>query len=179
MAEDFVLDALGCSVAERHPSSVYILRIRRPDGALIDRIGALLRTPLPTQANHAAGTAPRVFWRAPGEWMLTGAEAVTPAIDHALAGVTAHLADMTQACTIFRAAGPAARDCLSMGTGIDLHPRTFAEGRCARTLFADTPVLIDRVPGTDAFDLYTDIGFADHLRRWFAEALREFKDERP
>ena len=53
---------------------------------------------------------------------------------------------------------------------LDLHPRAFAPGRCARASLAKTVVLIHQTDDQPTFDLYVDRSYAEYLWQWLEDA---------
>lgn len=166
MAEqDWRLAGDSVEIAE-FPVWTWVLRIAGPPpGALT----ALLGATLPDQPTTAKGQCPRLLWLAPGEWaILSPCEDVDLAgrIEAACAGTLVHVADLMRGWTGFALTGQGARDLIAKGCSLDLHPRAFADDRCARTLLGQVPVVIER--SVDAFRLYLDRSLAGHMRRWLA-----------
>jgi sarcosine oxidase subunit gamma len=67
--------------------------------------------------------------------------------------------------------GPATRDLLAKGCGLDLHPRRFPAGRCAQTKFAGLPVIIDCSDDVECFNLYVSRSYVSWLTSWLEAAL--------
>ena len=88
------------------------------------------------------------------------------------------LVDLSQALSVVRVEGSAAADLLAKGCGLDLHPRSFPAGRCARTRFASIPVLFDHVGAAaqSAFDLYVARSLSAYLHSWLADAAVELSN---
>lgn len=136
-------------------------------GAVIAAASAALGAALPTTPNRAAGEAPRALWTGPLEWTLVGSPPERlSALEAALAGSIAHLANLTDGRVGFRIAGPAAAELIESECPLDLH--ALAPGDCAQSLFAGVGVLIERREGEDGFRLYADASLAAHLEAWLA-----------
>lgn len=69
--------------------------------------------------------------------------------------------------------GTHARALLSKGCGLDVHPRTFPPGRCARTRLAGMPVIV-RSTGESTFQCIVAASYGDYLDSWLADAALEF-----
>ena len=117
---------------------------------------------------------------APGDWLIISqvlsgtklhARLLTEIPEHGFA-----LVDLSQALTTVRVAGRAARDLLSKGCGLDLHPRNFPDGRCARTRFAQIPLIIDCVGSQPQFELYAGGSYSSYLQSWLSSATAEFQE---
>src|SRR5580658_6153186 len=70
--------------------------------------------------------------------------------------------------------GPDARVLLTKGTSVDLDPTCFPPGRCARTRFADIPLIV-RCIRMSAFELIVASSYHDYLIAWLTDAAREFQ----
>jgi sarcosine oxidase subunit gamma len=87
----------------------------------------------------------------------------------ASAGAGAVLVDITDGIAAFEMHGPAVRDLLAQGCGLDFHPRSFPPGHCARTRFAQIAVLIDCLDEL-RFVLYVSRSYAHYLQSWLIDA---------
>jgi sarcosine oxidase subunit gamma len=136
--------------------------------------------------------AVRVLCVAPGEWLFISYEQDAARIreafaadlldekpaahassagrlERAAAGRGAVLVDITDGVAAFEAQGPAVRDLLAQGCGLDFHPRSFPPGLCARTRFAQIAVLIDCLDEL-RFVLYVSRSYAHYLQSWLTDA---------
>src|SRR5271165_3843815 len=116
----------------------------------------------------------RLLALAPGEWLL---------ISDTIAGqilyehTTRHVCgqgiaavNLSQGLAVLRLKGPATRAMLAKGCGLDLHPRHFPVGRCARTRFAQLPIVIDCIDAKPQFDLYVGRSYLPYLISWLDDA---------
>ena len=170
------VEAPGLAIETLPPTPIHILRVRVADqkAVLAARTLADFRAIGP---NQSGGDEPRLAWMAPGEWVVTGASP-KPAWLKALAkSPSFHAADVGHGRVRFAISGPRARDLLAKGCSVDFHPRAFGAGRCAKTLFAQVPVLIDQISDAPLFHLYGDISHEAHLSAWLVDAAVEFRFE--
>ena len=113
-------------------------------------------------------------WLAPGEWLVTGAEAMVAAAVARLAaaGGDAVLAlDLTHGRTAFRLSGPAARDRLAAVSPLDVWDGVFPAGAVARTLLGETVMVLARLPDRDEgpdFRIIVDQTMAAYASRMLA-----------
>ena len=142
------------SCAARHPP-----RRTRPLGK-IDLRGSPARARLherrrPRARPAAADRAHRLGEQEPGQRALARPRPVAadlPAGRHAASSSAAcarrssgshhALTDVSDGLVTFTLAGPSARDVLAKGCPLDLHPRAFTPGSCARSLLAKADVLL-------------------------------------
>lgn len=175
MHDNWTTRAGDVAISRRPNDSYVMLRLNRSDAGLLARIEAALGLPLPKAPNKAVGIVPRVWWTAPGCWLI-GRLASLAALETAIVGEAAHVAEIGDGRVVFRVAGNGMRGLLAHGTSLDLHPRVFTDGCCAQTFFAQIPVLIDKTPLSDSFEIHADAAFAEYLTRWFETTIQSFGD---
>jgi heterotetrameric sarcosine oxidase gamma subunit len=128
---------------------------------------------LPTNVGTTASGVWRILCLGPGEWLFTApttSTLSTPVVAiHPIA-----LVDLTDGLTGFRLQGPLARELLSKGCGLDLHPRSLPPGRCARTRLAQIPVVIDCLDDSSGIDLYAARSYGACLKSWLTDAAAEW-----
>ena len=139
--------------------------------------------PLPLQANRVAAMRTlRTLWLGPDEWLVTAPAGATPDVMgrlvRALGGRHAAVSDLSASRAIIEITGPRARTLLEKGCGLDLHPRAFAAGHCARTLFARLPVIIDQLSAAPLYRLFVERSAARWLCDWLIDAAAEFRAAR-
>lgn len=144
--------------------------------AVARAVAAALGVTLPGPGRAAPGTEVRALWLGPDRWLLlaadgSGLEARLRAAAEPAGGV---VVDQGHGRAIVRIEGPRVRDVLAKGTGIDLHPRGFAEDAVAQTGLFHLSVTIDRRRGTGCFDVHTMRGFAQSLHESLCEAAGEY-----
>ncbi|MGW1669868.1 sarcosine oxidase subunit gamma [Streptomyces sp. NPDC002324] len=148
-------------------------------GAAADAIGLALDLPLPLEP----GTVVRAgqltaLWLGPDEWLLVGppgsARDLEDRIRTAAGDEPVSVTDVSAQRTTLLVAGPGARELLSHGCALDLHPRAFGAGRCAQTTLGRTQVvLVARdEPGT-GFWVLVRSSFAGYLTDWLLDAATE------
>lgn len=156
-----------------------ILRLRRDDIAGAERLGDAFQLSWPTVPNTVAGTDPRVAWWAPGVWaILRHADEIRSAVETACAGRPYHLSDISAGCLLWQVSGSGSRTVIARGCSLDTHPLAFPFGTCARTLFAQIPVLLLRAALIDSFEIVADASFEGYLQAWFADAVQELASSR-
>jgi sarcosine oxidase subunit gamma len=155
------------------------------DSAVQEALGVAL----PSEPNTTAGTTGegdlRVFWLGPDEWWVVtpgDGPAMADKLRAALAGQKAAVTDVSESRTCIHISGARARDLLSKGCPLDLHPRVFSAGRCAQSLCAKAMITLHQVAddGDDttgsgpAYDVYVLNSFAEYLWLWLEDAAREY-----
>ena len=141
----------------------------------------LAGVPLPLEPNRVASMrAVRTLWLGPDEWLVTAPENGAPdlfgRISRALSGrAAAMVTDLSASRAIIETTGPQARRLLEKGCGLDLHPRSFGAGHCARTLFAHLPVIIDQLSTAPTYRLLVQRSAARWLAEWLIDAAQEFR----
>ena len=118
----------------------------------------------------------RVFWIGPDEWLIvTGAEGAAglgSKLAEALAGFHAAINDVSGGHVALCVSGVDARTVLAKGCTLDLHPREFGPGRCARTGLAKATVLVGALDNESTYTIIVGRSFSDYLCRWLAHAAR-------
>lgn len=151
-----------------------------PKGSAAERIGTAIHAMLPNQPGevvHAEGAL--VLGLGPDEWLLIGpegaAESISDTLTTALDGDHGAVVDVSAHRTILEVSGPHARDLLNMGCALDLHPRSFATGRCAQTLLARAAVvLVCRDAALPTYWLIVRSSFARYVADWLIDAAGEY-----
>ncbi|MGE5268895.1 MAG: sarcosine oxidase subunit gamma, partial [Thiohalocapsa sp.] len=90
-------------------------------------------------------------------------------------GRPAMVTDLSACRVVIEIAGPQARRLLAKGCGLDLHPRAFAPGHCAQTLFAQLPVILDQLTVLPLYRLFVRRSAARWLALWLIDAAEEFR----
>ena len=142
---------------------------------------------LPSVPNSTAGSGELLaLWLGPDEWLVrsgdgaegTLASRLREAVGDGFAAITV----VSDAYAIFEIAGADAVRILAQGTGIDVDPRVFGAGRCARTRFAKMRALLHAAGGSAgtgagaagagvrAYHLYVPRSYAHYAERWLERA---------
>lgn len=148
------------------------------DATVFDRVEQALGIRLPTTPGASGGTTTSVLWLGPDWWLVVGPDGTADevAVDLRTAAGSAHVSivDVSGWRTTLELSGRNARDVLSTGCSIDLHPRAFPAGSCAQTLLARAPVILQRPVGRPSFRIYVRSSYAGHVAEWLLDAMAEF-----
>ena len=137
---------------------------------------------LPSKVGATLAGPPRILCTAPAEWLIVSQEPPRAGIRKQIEGTLAvglALVDLTDGLSVFEARGTAVRDVLAKVCGLDFHPRRFPFGRCARTRFAQIPVVIDCIQDPNHFELYVARSYAHYLKECLQDAAVEFEGAAP
>lgn len=150
------------------------VRVRAPVPAYLAGV------PLPMQPNRVATMRElRTLWLGPDEWLVTAPAGAAPdllgRLTRALAGRHASVTDLSASRAVIEITGAHARTLLEKGCGLDLHPREFAPGQSAQTLFAKLPVIVDQVAAAPVYRLFVRRSAALWLGEWLIDAAQEFR----
>jgi sarcosine oxidase subunit gamma len=130
--------------------------------------------PLPLEANRVAAMGPvHSLWLGPDEFLVTAPDGAVPELLPRLvraAGPDAAIVDVSSSHVVMLVAGYAARTLLEKGCRLDLHPRVFAAGHCAQTLFAGVPVILEQTAAAPSYRLFVRRSTARWLFDWLVEA---------
>lgn len=145
--------------------------------AFLDAVAGAIGVRPGTEAGRVAQADGRAaLWIGPSEWLVVtppGGEAETAAaLREALAPHHSAVTDVSESLAVIALSGVNARHVLAKGMSLDLHPRAFATGRCARAALAKTVVLIHQTDDEPAYDLYVDRSYAEYPWRWLEDAAQ-------
>ena len=183
--------AYQVKIAAIAPFGLVHVRADAHAGAVIE---SLLGFALPRAPGTSAGSGELLgLWLGPDEWLVRTGDGAEGALASRLReGVGEGFAAITvvsDAYAIFEIAGADAVRILAQGTGIDVDPRAFGAGRCARTRFAKMRALL-HAAGDEAGDrgaadtggaggaggavrayhLYVPRSYAHYAERWLERA---------
>jgi sarcosine oxidase subunit gamma len=140
---------------------------------------ALAGQVLPLEVGETASESAHVLCIGPGDWLIvTSAEPASHlrerlGCDRALPGLG--IVDLTDGLAGLELRGAAAREVLSKGCTLDLHLRRFPAGQCARTRFAQVPVVIECLDEPPRFELTVARSYFRYLHAWLTDAATEFQ----
>lgn len=136
---------------------------------------------LPIEPNTVVSGEHDIYWLGPNEWLLVGGQADTSRLTIALTDELErqHVAvnDLSGGQFTYRLRGESARQLLSKGCALDLHPGVFAHGACAQTGLAKASVILRPLHGDSGFDLLVRRSFSDYLWQWLLRAGDEYRIE--
>lgn len=144
------------------------------------RLADALGFPLPTEPNTVAGDGRRAaLWLGPDEWLVVapgGTErALERALRSAITGAHGSVVDVSANRTLLELEGPMAREVLTKGCSLDLHPRRFDAGRCAQTALARAQVILWQVTDGPRYRILVRCSFAPYLAEWLVDAMAEYR----
>lgn len=151
------------------------LRLDPRNGAAAEA-ARVLGQPLPLASCTYTEGVHRAYWLGPDEWLIeTGANRASGIISElteALAGRHAAVNDVSGGHVALRVSGVDARTVLAKGCTLDLHPRVFGRGQCARTSLAKAVVVLGVADDAPTYSVIVGRSSADYLCRWLAHAAR-------
>jgi sarcosine oxidase, subunit gamma len=120
----------------------------------------------PTRPNTATSSSDRdVLWLGPDGWLVVSepgtADAIAAELAAALGGLHHSLVDVSANRAVFELAGPSRHELLSSACPIDLHPRSWRDGRCAQTVFGAAQIVLQE--REEATRLFVRPSFADYV----------------
>lgn len=143
---------------------------------LVDKVAAKLGMDLPGPGEIVGSGELRIFWSAPGEWMIAlpaGSEYDRLSeLQSKLDGLFVVLTLMTDSRVAMNLGGKKVRDILARGSSVNFHPADFGINRCLSTRFAGVPVMLVGLPGNE-FLLFACRSVATYLFDWFQAASRD------
>jgi sarcosine oxidase subunit gamma len=156
------------------PTYVTQVNVRASD-EVVGRVGAALGIALPIEPNTVSTRGQRsALWLGPDEWLVIDAsgdpQQIESTVRQAFAPDWGSVVDVSANRVVFELSGPAARDILSRGCPLDLHPRRFEPGKCAQTLLAKTAIILWQTDAAPTFRILVRASFATHVAHWLADA---------
>ncbi|MFJ5031979.1 sarcosine oxidase subunit gamma [Streptomyces sp. NPDC088560] len=149
-------------------------------GPAADAVGLALGLPLPLEPNTAVRAGElTVVWLGPDEWLVVGQPGAQKELEGRIRAAAGDehvsVTDVSAQRTTLLVTGPRARDLLSHGCALDLHPSAFGPGRCAQTTLARAQVLLVVRDETRAgFWVLVRSSFAGYLTEWLLDAAVEY-----
>lgn len=153
------------------------VRLDPRDKQAVKAAGQILGHAMPLVANTYSSGKHCVYWLGPDEWLIEtesgDAAALATKLSAALAGFHAAVNDVSGGHVALRLAGADARTALAKGCTLDLHPREFGPGQCARTALSRATVLLAAHSEPDSYTIIAARSFTDYLRRWLTQAAKK------
>jgi sarcosine oxidase subunit gamma len=133
---------------------------------------------LPVHVGETLVGSQRLLAIGPGEWLLIVPEMAYATfleqIKNELDELGVVWVDLSDSLVRIELRGPAARDVLSKGCGLDMHPGQFPAGRCAATRCAGIPMIIEPVIDSGCFILTLARSYLRYAQSWLRDAAVEF-----
>lgn len=119
------------------------------------------------------------YWLGPDEWLIYCADqsqfATVDNLRLALGQSHCAVTDVSDYYLVIRLTGDKARELLTKGTPLDVHPTVFAAGMCAQTCIGHASVLISCLDDAPTFDMQVRWSFAEYLWNFLVEGTREYE----
>jgi len=152
-----------------------------PTGPAGADVASHLGVDLPTTPSTWVETdAVRVIWLGPDEWLVTSPSRTPQELEAGLREAVrgrGAVVDVSGQRTTLRLSGENARDVLSAGCAIDLHPRVFRRGAAVQILLGLAGVVLLALDdaGT-SYHILVRSSFAEYLASWLLDAAVEYSD---
>lgn len=170
-------DGPGVRLALRHPISIVSVIARKGKAkALSEAMKKHFGVACTAPGECATGRKVTVQWCGFEQWFVLADGQPEGALFSDLADKLKGLAsvsDQSHGRVVISISGSNARDVISKGTPVDVHPRAFGKGKCAMTQMAHVGVHVSQV-GEDAFELSLFRGFVESFWEWLTEMAEEF-----
>lgn len=139
---------------------------------------ALAGQVLPSQVGETVSESAHVLCVGPGDWLIVSdepASGVRERVGSDVAQQGIAIVELTDGLASVELRGPGVREVLSKGCALDWHPRHFPAGRCARTRFAQVPVVIECLDDSPRFELTVARSYFRYLHAWLTDAATELR----
>ena len=114
----------------------------------------------------------------PGQWLISASvegrkEEFTGSLIKKI-GKLGYVSEQGDSRTCFRVSGSNARELMSRGCRLDLHPSVVSKGFCAQTNMAQVGVIVHQIDDEPAYELYAYSGFARSFWQWLTHTAAQF-----
>jgi heterotetrameric sarcosine oxidase gamma subunit len=131
---------------------------------------------LPDSVGEVTVESSRVLCTGPGEWLIVRRPADVSRLRNVwapeLSAQCLALVDLTAGFSVLELLGSDVRKVLAKSCSLDVDPRCFRAGHCARTRFAQLPVVLDCIQDPGVFELYVARSNAQFLNAWLSDAAQ-------
>jgi sarcosine oxidase subunit gamma len=169
----------GVTLAEATIAAAWNVQGDPSRASFIDAARRLFDVALPLAPGTTARTdALTAMWIGPASWLLVAGGA-SPLLDQAtkrdaLNAAGGALFDVSAGRVAWTLTGPHAADVLAKGCPLDFHPRAFAAGTCAQSLYGHVAALIDRRDDTPTFTLLAARSYARDVWHALCQASTQY-----
>ena len=149
-----------------------------PAGPAAADVARFLGVDLPTApSTWVESDTVRVIWLGPDEWLVTSPFRTPQELEAGLRAAVAGrgaVVDVSGQRTTLWLTGADARDVLSGGCAVDLHPRAFRRGAAAQTLLGQASVVLIALDDTaTSYEILVRSSFAPYMASWLLDAASE------
>lgn len=150
-----------------------------PTESFRDAVAGALGCAPPVDANTTGQSGDNiVLWLGPNEWLVVtppgGEFEAATSLRAKLEGQHAAVTDVSEGRAVIGLSGAHARDVLTKGCPLDVHPREFKAGDCAQSTLGRALVILHQTSDAPAYDIYVERSFADYLWTWLEDAAAEY-----
>ena len=169
----------GVALAEATIAAAWNVQGDPARSPFLEETHRLFGVALPLAPNTTARRARRAaLWLGPASWLLVGGAAPSfaeyAAARDALNAAGAALFDVSASRVAWTLSGPHATDVLAKGCPLDLHPRAFAAGACAQSLYLHVNVLIEKRDDAPTFAVMVARSFARDVWHALCKASAQY-----
>jgi sarcosine oxidase subunit gamma len=165
-------------LAERRPGSMINVQGEPDSTIFLDAVKQRFGVGLPQEPNTSAATGSTLaHWLGPNSWLIVGPALPPDEIKRRHDAITAArgaLIDVSSGRVVLRIQGAHGAGVLAKNCGLDFHPRRFAVGGCAQSLYGRIAVLIHKFDAAPGFDLFAARSYAGSLWHELTHAADEY-----
>jgi heterotetrameric sarcosine oxidase gamma subunit len=155
------------TLVEYRAGLVTVAQRRGQEARLAEKLPALIGVGWPPARRATSDAECAALRIGPTTALIRGPSARLAALRSGISRDMAAVVDQSGGFAILRLAGPKAISVLAKGCRIDLDSSAFGPGDCARTLIAQTPIILHGIDAAPSYDLIVP----RTLARSFAEFL--------
>jgi len=153
-----------------------VLRVRSRESRVGGTSLTLAGSKLPDRVGAVVEGRLRILCAGPGDWLIVHPPTEVARLRNVwtpeLTAQSLTFVDLTAGLIVLEVSGTSLKEVLEKSCGLDFDPRHFGTGQCARTRFAQIPVVIDCVQDLSRLDLYVARSYAQYLQDWLLDAAQ-------
>lgn len=154
--------------------AVALVSLRLPENRIAEA-GAALGAALPETGRVTPAPLGSILGAGPDEWLVLGNDGDQTRIEAALRALVGArpgaVVDLSASRAVLTLTGPGARDVLATCVALDFHPTRFGPGRCAETLLAKAPILIEQLDDAPSYRILVRPSYAGYVVDWLVDGL--------
>lgn len=141
-----------------------------------DKISKITGLELPIQANRVnKNDKYEIYWMSPDEWLIVTNEdeesQIITQIEEILKDRFFAITNVTGGFTKIKTSGNNMRQILNKGTSFNLNPESFKIGRCTKTQFAHSAILICALENNE-YDIIIRRSFAEYFWLYLVDSVK-------
>ena len=161
-----------CISVRKFPALIQLFAKKGLEAEIIEKLGFLTNASIAAETDRytALPIAPR-------QWLLVSKDEKALEFSRTIGQEIiehGYVSEQSDSRICIRISGKYAREFLSRGCRLDLHPSVASPGFCAQTPIAQISVLLHQIDALPTYDLYLYSGFARSFWHWLNDTAKQF-----